>query len=631
MELFHTRRKSFALLLLILTAAAILLASCRGSDAETSDKKEMISFLKPYQIKGSDGDLFDLTQLLKEADKSESLCTYGFYDDTRLLLLWGSVRDGGEVCEYSARLLDLRDAGMSDLATFERAGSLAEDSDGTQGLEILSCDPLVVYDSVNGVLYRPGAKASSFVLPKWLCDAVPCWLSGRLWLSSDRGIIYEITEEGTLKTAWALPFNYKSMDPVIYGRSGFLTFTTASLKDPASRIYLDVDPVSSESRFYHSDQAPAAFSAFSRGLLLGSSFRAAPKISVCDPGSHTKKELELPQEIRSLIEGNLFSASVDDDGGFVAFRTAPLSLCGDWCSFMLADSSGRPKRIYLWDTASSSSGSWRGPSESPYEAPEPEDYGELSRKAGELESKYGVKIVLGHNNPTEFSDYSAKPITDSAFIEGTLSVLDNVLSLYPEGYFTALKGNYYRDIVLYLTGELMPLNTYNNISNAGAFATESDGLMQIALDLCGDITPPMVVHELTHAADYRFAGEGLLSEDSWNAMNPEGFFYYYAYIDENGESYETSGSSANTAQGGSPADEVYFIDPYSKTFPMEDRARLMENILSGKSPYAGCFSGRHIQEKLSFYFRFLRDTLGDENWPPLTKWEEALESASSSD
>lgn len=629
MELFHMRRRSGAVLLIILIAAAMCLASCRGADTGSSGKKEAVSFLQPCRMKSSDGNIYDITQLIPEKEESGVLCTYGFFDETRLLLLRGTYGEDGAVSEYTAQFLDLCNGETSLLTKFVRAGSLQEESDGTQDLEILCSDPLVIHDSMNGILYRPGSGAGPFILPRWLRDSVPFWFRDRLWIASDRGIIYEITGDGILNAAWTLPSAYKSIDPVVYGHDGFLTFITSSLQDPSARIYADVNPADGESRFYYSDLNPARFSVFSEGLLLGSSFRTTPKVSVCDPDARTKKEIELPEEIRSLIEGNMIAPSQDDDGGFVAFRTVPLSLCSDWSSFMLSDISGRPRHIYLWDTASCGTTVWSGPSESEYTAPSEEDYGRLSRMADDLEAKYGVKIVLGSNVPTEFADYSADPVTDPDIIEGSLSVLDNVLSLYPEGYFTALKGSYYRDIVLYMAGEMRPLNAGSNISNAGAFATESGGLMQIAFDLYGDISPSIVVHELTHAADYRFAGEGLLDEDDWNAMNPGGFSYYLAYIDENGESYETSGSEEYTAQGGSPADEVYFIDPYSKTFPMEDRARLMENLMSGRSPYADCFSGVHVQEKLSFYFRFLRETLDDGTWPSLTTWEEALENASS--
>jgi hypothetical protein len=293
----------------------------------------------------------------------------------------------------------------------------------------------------------------------------------------------------------------------------------------------------------------------------------------------------------------------------------------------LCDDAGRPARVYLWDTSSCRTVKWEAPSSSEYSAPETFSYDSLTEKAGKLEDRYGIRILIGANVPAEFSDYTAEACTDSAVIDGSLSVLENVLSLYPDTYFTQLKGGYYRNIAVYLTGALHPLDASSNISNASAFATESGGTMQLAFDLGDDLSPDTVIHELTHAADYRFAGEELLNEDEWNSMNPEGFSYYYSYINEKGESYETAGSLENTAVSGCPADDVWFIDPYSKTYPMEDRARLMETLLSGRTPYSGCFQGRHIQEKLSFYFRFLRETLDDGSWPSRTSWEDALYSS----
>ena len=53
----------------------------------------------------------------------------------------------------------------------------------------------------------------------------------------------------------------------------------------------------------------------------------------------------------------------------------------------------------------------------------------------------------------------------------------------------------------------------------------------------------------------------------------------------------------------------------------------MENLLSGQSPYAGAFRSGHVQEKLTYYFRFLREILGDGTWPSSTVWETALKEA----
>ena len=65
--------------------------------------------------------------------------------------------------------------------------------------------------------------------------------------------------------------------------------------------------------------------------------------------------------------------------------------------------------------------------------------------------------------------------------------------------------------------------------------------------------------------------------------------------------------------------------------PQTKIKELMENLLAGNSPYAYCFSGGHVQEKLSCYFRFLRDTLGGGTWPASTAWEDALRDASAAE
>ena len=115
-------------------------------------------------------------------------------------------------------------------------------------------------------------------------------------------------------------------------------------------------------------------------------------------------------------------------------------------------------------------------------------------------------------------------------------------------------------------------------------------------------------------------------------MNPEGFDYYYAYIDPNGDSYEWSGSSEYTTNDSAwydgDTDSVYFIDAYSTTFPTEDRARLMEYLLSdvdyGPPAY---FASVHLQEKLTYYFQCIRTKFDTTNWPEQTSWEQMLSEA----
>lgn len=627
MEHFNIFRRTVTVLAAVLIITSLALASCGSAGSLDPDKRAIAGFLKPYRVELSSGEgrLYDLTPLTDKV--SGDLCAYGLSDAAHLLLLSsGTASDGSSAPVFHLELLDLRDGSLTDAGSFPQINSLREEADNGQGIEILSADPVLIYDKAQGILYRPGSDPETVLLPEWLMDATLCCLGGHLWVSSDRGILYTVREDGTLESVWKLPCEYGTFTPVVYGHDGKLTFATSLRQDPSERIFVDVDPLSGESLYYHSDLPVSRFSVCSDGLLLGTSFRTDPKVSVCSLSSRSKKEMTLPAPIREVLSGRTDDASLSDSA-FISFSTVPLSLSGDWCSFMLCDEQEQPARIYLWDTANCISSRWDGPSETAYDAPAPEDYGDLSRKAQRLEARYGIRILMGENIPTEFTDYTAETVTDPSIMEGSLAVLENVLSLYPEGYFERLCGDYYRGIALYLTGEMTPLNADSNISNASAFATESNGLMQIAFDLYDDLDPSTVIHELTHAADYRFLGEGLFSEENWNAMNPDGFSYYYSYIDENGESYEYTGSSDFTAAGGVSSEEIYFIDPYSKTFPMEDRARLMENLLSGQGPYAGAYRSRHVQEKLTFYFRFLREILDDGTWPSSTAWETALTEA----
>lgn len=622
MKLFK-RRRIGALFLIIMSA--LLMVSCGRGNEQSDVIQEITENLSSMKVDTAkdQGALYEITQLTSP-ENNAVLCCAGLYDESRLLLIAADPDSQGVVSSYTAQLLDLLSGEKEKLASFDRAQVKDRRSDGTEGLSVISCDPLIVFDSRGGVLYRPGAPADRVILPAFLSDAVPYYMSGRLWLSSARGIVYEVSENGELRVSWTLPCEFGAFTPVICGHEGRLSFATYSRRDPSLQVYVDVDPEKGGSEYYLSDINPSRFTVTDGGRILGSTFRTNPVVSVCDPSEHVKREMELPNEVLSLIGAGSSPGGTDS---FLAFCTFPRSLCKDWCLWALCDDAGRPVHIYLWDTSSCRAVKWESPSISEYNAPETTDYGSLTEKAEKLEDRYGVRILIGANVPAEFSDYTAETCTDSAVIDGSLSVLENVLSLYPDTYFTQLKGGYYRNIAIYLTGALHPLDVSSNISNASAFATESGGTMQLAFDLGDDLSPDTVIHELTHAADYRFAGEELLDEDEWNSMNPEGFSYYYSYINDKGESYETAGSLENTAVSGCPADDVWFIDPYSKTYPMEDRARLMETLLSGRTPYSGCFQGRHIQEKLSFYFRFLRETLDDGSWPARTSWEDALSSS----
>ena len=637
MELHPPRRPAgfhiLALFLALLTLCCLIFTSCgpfSGTEGG-ADRRRTLAFLEPYHIKTglSEGSLYELTPLADQLDGA--VCAYGLYDEAHLILLREQDNtdrtDPAVSRSYQVDLLDLRDGSKQEMTSFDSVIP-AQDSDQNDGSpkmpdpEIISAEPLIIHDRAGAVIYRPGTDPAAIVLPKWLRDACPVCLSGRLYLASSRGILFEILPDGSLHKVFMLPCDFVGMTPVISGHEGVLTFSTHLVRNPLETVYVDVDPVGGACSCYRSGQLKTGYVCCRDGLLADTSFRNAPLLSVYSPSGLYQKSLKLPDTVlEQLGSGAGIAASGSTD--FISMNLAPLSLSGSWCCFALRGDSGRAKSLYLWDTAPAGKKSWKTPAAEPWQMPAPEEYGALTETAAELEKRYGVKIVLGGNIPSQFRDYDALAMTDPSVISGSLEVLDHVLSIYPDGYFEDLMGDYYRGIVFYLTGELTPLSAADNISNAGAFVTDAEGLCQIALNLSTDLYPQTIVHELTHAADYRFAGEGLWDESAWNALNPEGFTYYDSYIDENGSSYEFTGSTQYTAAGGSAPEDVWFIDPYSKTYAMEDRARLMEYLMQDDSIYSVCYTSPHIQKKLDFYFQFLRNTLGG-RWPEMTQWEKYL-------
>lgn len=592
-----------AVILILMT----LITSCHRPDGGETDTGTVQEMPAVQEISG-------LTDLTGYAQKAEgTLCAYALSDDSHLMLL--------TLCgdHYKAFTMDLGDGSVSEQSSFPCAQNTA---DGGVFVEILSTDPLVVYDSSGMLLYQPQAAdpaAQQFFVPDWMPDASFRILDGKVYLSSDRGIVSVLNDDGTTDVVWRLPRQFRHLTPFPVSEDGILTYVTQPSWDDRHAVYIDLDPVTGEYSLREAERRAPHYAAGDGGRAVSISQGHPDALTLYDYREETERVLTLPEEVLSA-DAPADPASED----YIVTDTAPLGLHGNLCCFSFCNSRGNPVRLFLWDYLKTPAAQWIPPQTAPCPALQEVSYGELSERAQALEETYGVSVVMGENVPAYFDDYQVEIMTDEQIMDGMLSVLENSLALYPPHFFDNLKSNYYRDVVIYLTGAMTPQDAGSNITNAGAFTTESDGLCEIAFNLQDDPAMCTVVHEMVHAVDYRLAGEALLDEEEWNAMNPEGFTYYDGYIDENGESYELSGDTEYTMEGGGVPDEIWFIDAYSKTYPMEDRARLVEYLLARDDPPNDCYHGVHIQQKLQYYFRLLREVLADGDWPPVTAWEQAL-------
>ena len=258
-------------------------------------------------------------------------------------------------------------------------------------------------------------------------------------------------------------------------------------------------------------------------------------------------------------------------------------------------------------------------------------------RAAQIGARYGIRILCGSDARLSYSDYTASALTAPDRIQPALEVIDRTLGIYPPGFFNSVREGFCDSITICLARDLHAVNDDSHLESAHAFTTVQDDTIWLVLNAEEPILPSTLIHELTHVTDYRLLAMHQLLESEWSRLNPQGFTYYNAYLDESGRDLRISGSRRYTSEAETDPAEIWFYDAYSRTYAMEDRARLMEKLLEnvpGDAPQALsdplpdrdlCFASPHVRTKLRFYFYTLRQAFGTSRWPDQTSWEAALQ------
>lgn len=586
--------------------------------------------------------LYDLTSVIS-TDRASLMC-YGMYDEENVLLVY--LSESRQI--YRAVLLDLADRTMTQAAAWKNAAPKKQDYNY---VKLLSCSPLVVFDSVGNIIYRPDIHmgkpyalsesdgifsdntsvkndGNAFALSSDEANVSVQCLDGSVYLSDPDGFLRRLESGNSSEDVFTLPYTYSYFTPVHMNDTGRLTFLTYPASDSDNAVFMAVDPKSGGYRCYTCD-TQSFYDTEDDGYLFSTYYDSYPILTVIRPEEKRQVPFRLPSSVADKLaiqpdaEGNYPS----DGGDVPILSVCTLPVEGDLCLFSLDDSYGNGvSDLYLMDLTQASWQSFSPPEKKEYTLTRT-DYGDLTDKADDLEKEYGLKIEMGANIPTSFDDYDTVQVTDTSRMSGALSAISDALAIYPEGYFEDVSDGYYRDIVIYLTGTLTPHDDTANIQDAGGFTTQSGGLAKVAFNIDYDLDRGTIIHELTHVLDYRLEGKDEMDDDGWNELNPDGFNYYYSYIDSDGNSYEYTGDTAYTPLAETDPERIYFVDTYSKTYPMEDRARLMEYLLRDPENVETYFGGEPIQKKLTWYFRAIRDAIGTDSWPQETAWEKALKKA----
>lgn len=248
----------------------------------------------------------------------------------------------------------------------------------------------------------------------------------------------------------------------------------------------------------------------------------------------------------------------------------------------------------------------------------------LYQQAEALSETYGLTIYIADQSETEYDTYTAQPVLAEPLIRAGLEELEKALSDYPRGFFDQLRFGNRRTIEIHLVGALTNLEELESggggFSNFVGFVEEQGDRAVLALDINHTFSLEQTCHhELFHLIDHKLAfdaglrKEALYSEEGWNSLNPEGFRYAESLFDLPEDFYGQEY-------------EGWFIDDYSRTFPKEDRARIMEYAMIGGD---WCFDDEEgCRAKLGWLAAAIRDGFDTTGWPGVTCWEETLIRAS---
>lgn len=233
-------------------------------------------------------------------------------------------------------------------------------------------------------------------------------------------------------------------------------------------------------------------------------------------------------------------------------------------------------------------------------------YDYLRKRADEIEARFSVKIMLANQSFVILKDEDAYELKHSnilgdrelAYIANALDELEQALISYPAGFFAQ-----YKDV----TNEAgLVFALFGGISNdvgSIAFASEVRTSQCIALDVSNMALEDTIHHEIWHTIEniITLKDPNAFSDEAWNVFNPEGFEYYNDY-----SAHYTQMDSGKYTYFGDREDGVYFVEAYGRTNGKEDRARIMEYMMSSPIQAALMLEYKPLRAKYAYMCEKIR-------------------------
>lgn len=231
----------------------------------------------------------------------------------------------------------------------------------------------------------------------------------------------------------------------------------------------------------------------------------------------------------------------------------------------------------------------------------------LRDQADRMQTKYGVEILMS-NQVWQHTGYSFETSENPAQIKAALEQLDAALAMYPANLWKQLRNSAGEGgLSISLTGTIE-----GELPTAG-LTRPCRSRYELILDISGDALTKTIHHELWHAIELHLSSD-VFNTTQWMGCNPEGFTYYGKY--DNGYTQLTRW----THSGGS-GENSHFTDPYARINGREDRARIMEWVMTGSGEELA--NAPALKAKLALMAAAIRTGFNTNGWTDVY-WEQYL-------
>lgn len=242
-----------------------------------------------------------------------------------------------------------------------------------------------------------------------------------------------------------------------------------------------------------------------------------------------------------------------------------------------------------------------------------EEYSAVRAEADRLEETYDIGILMSAQCAKLAQSETAPLVTtDAAGIENEVGVIANALKdletalkRYPDGFFAQFREDVGERGVLVLLVEDIQLS-----GNVIGVCYMLQNQYIVAVDITSSSLVHTYCHELWHATENKINSRMplLISDKIWAECNPEGFDYSYSTDDD------FWSDTKYTFFYEHDPNKIYFIDPYGKTKPQEDRARVMEYVMADDYYAREICRIPALKKKLAIMSDAVRQVFNTEGW-----------------